>query len=29
VRYIEVVPEITNEPDYGKALEAAGKLVDG
>jgi thioredoxin-dependent peroxiredoxin len=26
VRYIEIVPEITNEPDYNKALEAAGKL---
>lgn len=29
VRYVEIVPEITNEPDYGKALEAARKLVDG
>ena len=27
IRYIEIVPEMTNEPDYDKALEAAGKLV--
>ena len=26
IRYIEIVPEITNEPDYNKALEAARKL---
>ena len=26
VRYIEIVPEITNQPDYSKALEAAKKL---
>jgi thioredoxin-dependent peroxiredoxin len=26
VRYIEIVPEITNQPDYSKALEAARKL---
>ena len=26
IRYIEVVPEITNQPDYTKALEAAKKL---
>ncbi len=27
VRYVEVVPEMTNEPDYGKALAAAEKLL--
>jgi len=27
VRYVEIVPEMTNEPDYDKALEAAKKLV--
>ena len=27
VRYVEIVPEITNEPDYDKAITAAGKLV--
>ena len=27
IRYVEIVPEMTNEPDYDKALEAAGKLV--
>jgi thioredoxin-dependent peroxiredoxin len=27
VRYVEIVPEVTNQPDYGKALEAAKKLV--
>ena len=27
IRYIEIVPEMTNEPDYDKALEAAKKLV--
>jgi thioredoxin-dependent peroxiredoxin len=27
VRYVEIVPEMTNEPDYDKALEAAAKLV--
>jgi thiol peroxidase len=26
VRYIEIVSEITNQPDYSKALEAAKKL---
>lgn len=26
VRYVEIVPEMTNEPDYDKALEAASKL---
>jgi thioredoxin-dependent peroxiredoxin len=26
IRYIEIVPEITNEPDYDKALEAVRKL---
>ena len=27
VRYIQIVPEMTNPPDYDKALEAAQKLV--
>jgi thiol peroxidase len=27
VRYVEIVPEITNEPNYGKAIEAAKSLV--
>jgi len=27
IRYVEIVPEMTNEPDYDKALEAARKLV--
>ena len=27
VRYAEIVPEMTKEPDYDKALEAAAKLV--
>jgi thioredoxin-dependent peroxiredoxin len=27
IRYVEIVPEITNQPDYTKALEAAKKLV--
>jgi len=27
IRYIEIVPELTNQPDYTKALEAAKKLV--
>jgi thiol peroxidase len=27
VRYVEIVPEMTNEPDYEKALAAAQKLV--
>ena len=27
IRYIEIVPEITNQPDYTKALEAAKKLL--
>lgn len=27
IRYVEMVPEMTHEPDYDKALEAAGKLV--
>jgi thioredoxin-dependent peroxiredoxin len=27
IRYIEIVPEMTNEPDYDKALEAARGLV--
>jgi thiol peroxidase len=27
IRYVEIVPEMTNEPDYEKALEAARKLV--
>ena len=27
VRYLEIVPEMTDEPDYDNALEAAGKLV--
>jgi thioredoxin-dependent peroxiredoxin len=26
VRYVEIVPEITNQPDYSKAMEAARKL---
>ena len=26
IRYIEIVPEVTNEPDYDKALEAARKI---
>jgi thiol peroxidase len=25
-RYVEIVPEITNQPDYDKALDAASKL---
>lgn len=27
VRYVEIVPEITREPDYGRALEAARALL--
>lgn len=27
VRYIEIVPEMANEPDYDKALDAARRLV--
>jgi thiol peroxidase len=27
IRYIQIVPEMTNEPDYDKALEAAQALV--
>jgi thiol peroxidase len=27
IRYVEIVPEMTNEPDYDKALEAARTLV--
>jgi len=27
VRYVEVVPEVTNQPDYTKALEEAKKLA--
>jgi len=27
IRYVEIVPEMTNEPNYEKALEAARKLV--
>jgi len=27
IRYVEIVPEMTNEPNYEKALEAAQKLV--
>jgi thioredoxin-dependent peroxiredoxin len=27
IRYMEIVPEVTNEPDYGKAIEAIKKLV--
>jgi len=27
IKYIEIVPEATEHPDYDKALEAAGKLV--
>ncbi len=27
IRYIEIVPELTNQPDYAKALEAAKKLI--
>ncbi len=27
IRYVEIVPEMTNEPDYDKALGAASKLV--
>lgn len=27
VRYIEIVPEITNEPDYQKALEVVNNLI--
>ena len=27
VRYAEIVPEMTNEPNYDKALEAAAKIV--
>ena len=26
IRYIEIVPELTEQPDYGKALEAVGKI---
>jgi thioredoxin-dependent peroxiredoxin len=27
IRYIEIVPEITKEPDYAKAIEAVKKLI--
>jgi thiol peroxidase len=27
IRYVEIVPEMTKEPNYDKALEAAGKLL--
>ena len=27
IRYVQIVPEMTDEPDYEKALEAAKKLV--
>ena len=27
VRYVQVVPEMTNQPDYGQALDAAKKLA--
>jgi thiol peroxidase len=27
IRYIEIVPDITNHPDYNKALEAVKKLI--
>lgn len=27
IQYVEIVPEMTNEPDYEKALAAAAKLV--
>lgn len=27
VRYVEYVPEVTDEPDYGKAMEAVRKLL--
>lgn len=27
IRYVEIVPEITNHPDYEKALEATSKLM--
>jgi len=27
IRYIEVVPEVTNEPDYDKALSKLGKIL--
>jgi thiol peroxidase len=27
IRYVEIVPEVTEHPDYGKALEAARRLV--
>lgn len=27
IRYVQIVPEMTDEPDYDKALEAAKKLV--
>lgn len=27
VRYVEIVPEVTNHPDYDKALQAVGKLL--
>ena len=27
VRYLEIVPEMTNEPDYGRALAEARKLI--
>ena len=29
VRYVEIVPELTNEPNYDKALEAARGLAKG
>lgn len=27
IQYVEIVPEITNEPDYEKALEAVKKMI--
>lgn len=27
IRYIEIVPEVTNEPDYDKALSKLGKIL--
>jgi len=27
VRYVEIVPEVTNQPDYTRALEEAKKLA--
>jgi len=27
IAYMEIVPEVTNHPDYDKALEAAKRLI--